>query len=92
MNLHVFTTGEGSPYALALVPVVKVSSRSALAERWPDLIDFDAGTIATGESSLKEAGWQLFRLLLDVASGRKTWAEHWGLANTLTPFNPAPVT
>ncbi len=30
MNLHVFTTGEGSPYSLSLVPVVKVSSRTAL--------------------------------------------------------------
>ncbi|MEK7750454.1 MAG: galactarate dehydratase, partial [Acidobacteriota bacterium] len=39
MNLHVFTTGEGTPYGLAMVPVVKVSSRTALAERWPDLID-----------------------------------------------------
>ena len=28
MNMHVFTTGEGSPYGLALVPVVKVSSRT----------------------------------------------------------------
>src|SRR5262249_34145007 len=26
MNLHVFTTGEGSPYGLALAPVIKVSS------------------------------------------------------------------
>ena len=48
MNLHVFTTGEGSPYGLALVPVVKVSSRTALAEKWHDLIDIDAGRIATG--------------------------------------------
>ena len=31
MNMHVFTTGEGSPYGLALVPVIKVSSRTALA-------------------------------------------------------------
>ncbi len=92
MNLHVFTTGEGSPYGLAMVPVVKVSSRTALVERWPDLIDFDAGTIATGATTLEESGWQLFRLLLDVASGRKTWAERWGLANALVPFNPGPVT
>ena len=34
MNLHVFTTGEGAPYGLALVPVIKVSSRTALAEKW----------------------------------------------------------
>jgi galactarate dehydratase len=93
MNMHVFTTGEGSPYGLALVPVVKVSSRTALAERWPDLIDVDAGRVATGTASIEDVGWELFRLLLDVASGRKkTWAEHWGLQNALVPFNPGPVT
>jgi galactarate dehydratase len=93
MNMHIFTTGEGSPYGLALVPVVKVSSRTALAEKWPDLIDVDAGRIATGAASIEDVGWELFRLILEVASGRrKTWAEHWGLANALAPFNPGPVT
>ena len=89
---HVFTTGEGSPYGLAMVPVVKISSRTALAEKWPDLIDIDAGRIATGHATLDEVGWQIFHYLLAVASGQKPWAEHWGLANTLTPFNPGPVT
>ncbi|MGH9672323.1 MAG: galactarate dehydratase [Bryobacteraceae bacterium] len=93
MNMHVFTTGEGSPYGLALVPVVKVSSRTALAERWPDLIDIDAGRIATGQATIQSVGWELFELLLDVASGRKkTWADLWGLHNALAPFNPGPVT
>ncbi len=93
MNLHVFTTGEGTPYGLAMVPVIKVSSRTALAERWPDLIDLDAGRIATGEASLPQVGEELFRFILDVASGRKrTWADHWGLHNNLAPFNPGPVT
>jgi galactarate dehydratase len=93
MNLHVFTTGEGSPYGLALVPVVKVSSRTALAEKWRDLIDIDAGRIATGQATIEQVGWDIFRFILDVASGRKqTWAEHWGLANALSPFNPGPVT
>ncbi|HTS29604.1 MAG TPA: galactarate dehydratase [Bryobacteraceae bacterium] len=92
MNLHVFTTGEGSPYGLALVPVIKVSSRTALAEKWADLIDLDAGRIATGHSTIEDVGWEIFRFLLDVAGGRKTWAEHWGLANALSPFNPGPVT
>ncbi|HUQ95122.1 MAG TPA: galactarate dehydratase [Bryobacteraceae bacterium] len=93
MNLHVFTTGEGSPYGLALAPVVKVSSRTALAERWYDLIDVDAGRIATGEATIQDVGWELFQLMLDVASGRKkTWADHWGLHNALAPFNPGPVT
>lgn len=93
MNLHVFTTGEGSPYGLAMVPVVKVSSRTALAERWPDLIDIDAGRIATGQATIEELGWEIFRFILDVASGeKKTWAEHWRLHNAFAPFNPAPVT
>jgi len=92
MNLHVFTTGEGTPYGLALVPVLKVSSRTALAEKWPDLIDLDAGRIATGQKTIEEVGWEIFECILEVAGGRKTWAEHWGLANALSPFNPGPVT
>jgi galactarate dehydratase len=93
MNLHVFTTGEGSPYGLALVPVVKVSSRTTLAERWPDLIDIDAGRIATGNATIEEVGWEIFQFILDVAGGRKEpWADHWGLHNALALFNPGPIT
>lgn len=93
MNLHVFTTGRGTPYGLAACPVIKVATRSALARRWHDLMDLDAGRIATGEATIEEVGWELFHLMLDVASGRrKTWAEQWKLANALALFNPAPVT
>ena len=57
------------------------------------LIDFDAGRIATGEATIEENGWELFRLILDVASGRKkVWSDHWGIHNALTLFNPAPIT
>ena len=93
MNMHLFTTGEGSPYGLAIVPVIKISSRTALAERWPDLIDIDAGPIATGGQTVQQIGQNIFELILDVASGRKkTWSDHWGLHNPLALFNPAPVT
>ena len=93
MNLHVVTTGRGTPYGLAEVPVIKVATRSDLARRWHDLMDIDAGTIATGEATIEDVGRQLFQYLLDVASGRqKTWAERWKLHNALVLFNPAPVT
>ncbi|MDE3198994.1 MAG: galactarate dehydratase [Acidobacteriota bacterium] len=92
MNLHIFTTGEGSPYGLSLVPVIKVSSRTALAEKWPDLIDLDAGPVASEGVSIEEMGWRLFRLILETASGRQTWAEKWKLGNSLSVFNPGPVT
>ena len=93
MNLHVFTTGHGTPYGLPGVPVIKVATRSDLARRWHDLMDVNAGTIADGEKTIEQVGWELFHLMLQVASGRKkTWAEHWKLANQLVLFNPAPVT
>ena len=92
MNLHVFTTGRGTPYGLAAVPVIKVATRSDLARRWHDLMDINAGRIADGEATIEDVGWELFRFMLDVASGRKkTWAEQWKLHNALVLFNPAPV-
>ncbi|WP_431857440.1 galactarate dehydratase [Azospirillum sp.] len=92
-NMEVFTTGRGTPYGLAMVPVIKVATRTALAERWHDLIDVDAGRIATGQATIEDIGMELFQLILDVASGRKqTWADRWGLRNAMTLFNPAPVT
>ncbi len=93
MNLHVFTTGRGTPYGLAACPVIKVSTRSELARRWHDLIDLDAGPIAEGSATVEEVGWALFRMMLEVASGRRhTWAERHRLHNGLMLFNPGPVT
>ncbi len=93
MNLHVFTTGRGTPYGLAECPVIKVATRTELARRWHDLMDVNAGRVADGEINIEQAGWELFQLLLDVASGKKkTWAEQWKLHNALVLFNPAPVT
>jgi len=75
------------------VPVVKVATRNDLARRWHDLMDVNAGRIATGEATIEEVGRELFELLLEVASGRRqTWAERWKLHNSLALFNPAPVT
>ncbi|MBN8889735.1 MAG: galactarate dehydratase [Rhodospirillales bacterium 70-18] len=93
ITLQVFTTGRGTPYGLAAVPVIKMATRKDLSARWHDLIDIDAGRIATGEKTIEEIGWELFHLILDVASGRKQpWSDHWGLHNALAVFNPAPVT
>ena len=33
-------------------------------------MDVDAGRIATGDATIEEVGWELFRTMLDVASGR----------------------
>jgi len=93
ITLQVFTTGRGTPYGLAAIPVIKMATRSALARRWHDLMDINAGTIATGEESIEQVGWRLFELILEIASGRQqTWSDRWGIRNQLAVFNPAPVT
>jgi galactarate dehydratase len=93
MNMHVFTTGRGTPYGLAMAPVIKVASRTALAKRWSDLIDINAGTIATGDQTIEQVGWEIFHMILEVASGRQqTCADRWGLHNEFALFNPAPIT
>ncbi|MCV9878520.1 galactarate dehydratase [Brenneria izbisi] len=93
ITVQVFTTGRGTPYGLLAVPVIKMATRTALANRWYDLMDIDAGTIATGEATIEDVGWQLFHFILEIASGKKkTWSDQWGLHNALAVFNPAPVT
>ncbi|KUF11689.1 galactarate dehydratase [Pseudoponticoccus marisrubri] len=91
-TVHVFTTGRGTPYSLEALPTIKVATRSDLARRWHDLMDINAGTVATGETSLAEMGRQVFDHILAVASGAPTWGERHRLHNALALFNPAPVT
>lgn len=93
MNIHVFTTGMGTPYGLSMVPVIKVGTNSKLSNRWYDLIDLDAGQVALGKKTVEEMGWELFNMILDVASGKKVVAaDRLGLHNDLVLFNPGPVT
>ena len=93
ITVQVFTTGRGTPYGLMAVPVIKMATRTELANRWFDLMDINAGTIATGEETIEDVGLKLFEFILDVASGRKkTFSDQWGLHNQLAVFNPAPVT
>lgn len=75
-NLILFTTGRGTPLGFP-VPTVKVSSNTALAERKPGWIDFDAGQII-------EAGdrGDVFEAFMDrlvaIASGAQTHNERNG--------------
>jgi galactarate dehydratase len=93
MTLQVFMTGRGTPYGLAAAPVIKVSSRSDLKDMWSDLIDVDAGAIASGGADIRTVGERLFREIVEVASGRKRpAAERYRLFNDICLFNPAPIT
>lgn len=93
IGLQVFMTGRGTPYGLAAAPVIKVCSRNDMKAQWQDLIDVNAGPVATGEATIQDIGIQLFHEIIDVASGRKQcFAEKYKLHNDLCIFNPAPIT
>ena len=49
VNVVLFSTGLGTPTGNPIVPVIKVATNMAVAERLSDLIDFDCGPIIDGE-------------------------------------------
>ncbi|SMP34908.1 UxaA family hydrolase [Chryseobacterium profundimaris] len=71
-----FTTGLGTPMGNPIAPVVKISSNTALAEKMPDIIDFNAGTVISGDKTIPEAADELLEYIIKVASGEaKTKAD-----------------
>ena len=70
-NLVLFTTGLGTPTGNPVAPVVKISTNSSLAERMSDIIDFDAGGIVTGKTTIPACAEKLLDLCIQVASGER---------------------
>ncbi len=78
-NVVLFTTGLGTPTGNPIAPVIKISSNTDLARRMSDAIDFDAGPILAGESTIERMGEEILDLILQVAGGeRQTRAEALG--------------
>ena len=71
-NLIVFTTGLGTPTGNPIAPTIKMASNTVLANRMPDLIDIDAGTVISGEDTIETKGKELLDYLIRVASGEAT--------------------
>ena len=69
-NIMLFTTGLGTPTGNPIVPVVKISSNTKLAERMPDIIDIDSGAVISGEKSIEQVGEQILEYIIEAASGK----------------------
>lgn len=71
-----FTTGLGTPMGNPIAPVIKISSNTILAEKMSDIIDFNAGTVISGDKTIPEAADELLEYIIKVASGEvKTKAD-----------------
>lgn len=71
-QLILFTTGRGTPFG-TVVPTLKISSNSALAQHKPGWIDFDAGRLLHEDPQAVQR--EFFGKILAVANGEETANE-----------------
>jgi altronate hydrolase len=69
-QIILFTTGLGTPTGNPVSQVVKISTNTKLAQKMPDIIDFNTGPIISGEKSIEQMGEEILDFVIDVASGR----------------------
>lgn len=74
-QIVVFSSGRGTPAGFPIAPVIKVTGNSRTFEKMKANIDFNAGAILEGASTIDEEGAELFELVRQVADGRMTKAE-----------------
>jgi altronate hydrolase len=77
-NLVLFTTGLGTPTGNPIAPVVKISTNTRLAQRMPDIIDLNTGTVIDGEETIEQAGERILEYVIQVASGLEVSAVRHG--------------
>ena len=77
-QIVLFVTGRGSVIGSVIAPLIKVTGNTQTYERMSDDMDFNAGTVLTGEASLGEAANQLAQLVMRVAAGEPSKPEALG--------------
>ncbi|MGN4066173.1 UxaA family hydrolase [Burkholderia gladioli] len=80
-NLVVFTTGRGSCFGAKPAPSIKVATNSAMYRRMVDDMDINCGEIMEGGASVEQKGEEIFRMIIEVASGGKSKSEALGVGN-----------
>jgi altronate hydrolase len=73
-----FTTGRGSVLGCKPTPSLKLATNTEMYKRMSEDMDLNCGVIVDGSASVQEVGRELFQLILDTASGRRTRSEELG--------------
>ena len=91
-NLICFTTGRGTICGFKPVPTIKLASNTEMYRRLSDDMDANCGRIVDGNASVQEMGAIIFRMILEVASGKRTKSELLDLGeNEFVPWQIGPV-
>lgn len=80
-NLVVFTTGRGSAFGSKPAPTIKVSTNTQMYERMTEDMDINTGDILSGDATVESKGQEIYKMLLDIASGKQTKSEAQGLGD-----------
>ena len=91
-NIVCFTTGRGSVYGCKPAPSLKLATNSPMYHHMSDDMDVNCGEILDGTTTVQEKGEQIFRLILDTASGAPSKSEALGFGdNEFTPWQLGAV-
>jgi altronate hydrolase len=77
-QIILFVTGRGSVIGSAVSPLIKVTGNSITYNRMKDDMDFNAGRILSGETTLPAAAEELAALVRGIATGQPTKPEALG--------------
>ena len=73
-NIITYSTECAAPYGFPFVPVIKITARRDHFKKLPDILDYQVD-IDRAITDIRRVGKELFKLMLEVASGRKTQSE-----------------
>ena len=89
-NVMTYSTESAVPYGFPFVPVIKITANRVHYSKYPDILGYLVD-IDTALSHLSEVGAELFDLIVEVASGRRTQNEIIGYTGTCDLWTIAPA-
>ena len=91
-NIICFTTGRGSCFGFKPAPSIKLATNTEMYRRMEDDMDVNCGIILDGEVTVEQMGERIFKLVLEVASGKPSKSEALGFGNhEFTPWQIGAV-
>jgi altronate hydrolase len=80
-NLIAFTTGRGSMFGSKPAPTIKLATNTPMYRYLEEDMDINCGEMLDGSKTLEEMGQDVFNLMCETASGKKSKSELLGLGD-----------
>ncbi|MCK4222082.1 MAG: UxaA family hydrolase, partial [Dehalococcoidia bacterium] len=90
-NVITYSTEGAAPMGFPFVPVIKLTARRDHFRKYPDILDYLVD-VERAITDIRGVGQELFSLILEVASGRKTQSELIGYVYTCDLWTVVPTT